>query len=114
MPEDTKAPLKYYPVLARILLLLGGLPMVTFRTSVVTARNLTINNDLIHRFVTEYKGPSHSSCENEHYVGFYRDKSLEALERKARKLKRFKNQTFEPVVEIEIDLRGVMPTLVDG
>lgn len=110
MPEST---IKYYPVIARILLLLGGLPLVTFRASIVSMSPEEVASyRMVHRFLMEYKGRSKSCSENnEAYVHHSRDQMLEYLGEKTDKFKRNGNKPIEPVVEVVIDLRGVTPTL---
>lgn len=112
MPESSAV--KYYPIIARILLLLGGLPLVTFRASIVASENAEVATDyrMIHRFIMEYKGYSESCSERrEEDCRMYRRKAEVYLAMKVGKAKRFEGKTLEPMVEIEIDLRGVTPTL---
>ena len=105
MPEST---VKYYPVIARILLCLGGLPLVTFRASIVSVTPDELSSyRMVHRFIMEYKGPSDSCNEEEVHMRLYRDKAVRYLQGKAYRAKRYHNQILEPIVEIEIDLRGV-------
>ncbi|MFA7309471.1 MAG: hypothetical protein WC050_01065 [Candidatus Paceibacterota bacterium] len=105
MPESS---VKYYPVIARILLLLGGLPLVTFRASVVSVTPDELSSyRMVHRFIMEYKGPSDSCAEEEVNMRLYRDKAARYLQGKIYRAKRYKNQILEPTVEIEINLRGV-------
>ncbi|MDO8576326.1 MAG: hypothetical protein Q7R90_03355 [bacterium] len=109
MPEST---IKFYPVIARVLLLLGGLPLVTFRAAIVAVRAEELASyRMVHRFVMEYKGPSDSCSDNKECVNGYRDKAKQYLEKKMAKARRFEGKTLEPMVEVEIDLRRVKPTL---
>lgn len=112
MPESSVV--KYYPIIARILLLLDGQPLVTFRASIVASNNAEVATDyrMIHRFIMEYKGFSESCGERREYCEMYRRKAEVYLATKVGKAKRFEGKTLEPMVEIEIDLRGVVPTLV--
>jgi regulator of sigma D len=103
MPEDT---IKFYPFIARILLLLDGLPLVTFRAAIVAARAEDITSyRMIHRFVMEYKGRSESCSENDDYMAMCHFKIYEYLQSKLHKARWYENRSLQPVTEVEINLR---------
>lgn len=108
MPESD---VKYFPVLARILLLLDGKPITLFRTSIVSRRkSLEPDFDLVHRFVTEYKGKSRDCAEGHPVEAMYRTEMIEHLTTKCKKEAHFMGKKYEPMVEITIDLRGAKVT----
>lgn len=102
---------KYYPVLVRIVSLLQGLPLTTFRAAVVARTTndgqLQMDERLLYRFVMGYKGRDFS-CGEDHVTG-YRRLALDYLSSKMDKAIGYGRKALEPVVEIEIDLRDVQP-----
>lgn len=109
MPESVK----YYPVVARILLPLQPGTVACFRASVVSRLGvLNADERLLHRFLMEYKGTT-LSCDanNASHVEGCRSSILEYLTRKCNKSARFENRQLETRTEIEIDLRRVTPLI---
>lgn len=109
MPESVK----YYPVVARILLLLEDKPIVSFRASVISRPGeFVADYRLVHRFIMEYKGATYTcDASNPEYVDFYRCRAEDYLRDTCSKASRYKGKTLEQQVGIEIDLRAVNPTL---
>jgi hypothetical protein len=111
MPESN---VKYYPVLARILMRLGEGSIVAFRGTIVTrAGGLSVDHALMHRIVTEYKGET-LCCNMDvpQYFEHYRERALEHLTNRCRKRRLPagfppEDSKYEPVTEIVIDLRNV-------
>lgn len=104
MPEET---VKYYPVIARILTLLQGESLMTFRAAIISRKGAFEHHDgVIPRFLMEYKGASCScSTINEQHVEFYRGQIRDYLSRKCLMARREQKQ-LELKVEIIIDLRS--------
>lgn len=109
MPESD---VKYFPVLARILLHLGGAPLVMYRVAIVTQRgDFKAEYDLVHRFLTNYKGKSRECGEDHSVADAYRDEMVAHLTKKCAKELHFKGKVYEPQIEIVIDLRAAKVTL---
>lgn len=108
----------YYPVLAKVLLKLEGHSIVSYRVAIVTkSPDWTPGWDVIHRFVSEYTG--RHWCAGEMYVNDpdtpnkWRSGAVAHLNERVRKLARHEGKTFEPMKEIEIDLRPSTVTVVE-
>lgn len=105
MPEST---IKYYPVLAKILLTLNGKPVVSYRGLIIAVSGEFIANDhLIPRFVTGYKGASFDFAEE--IAGdrdVWKPDAIAYLNKKERKKNFFEGMQLEPMVEVEINLRA--------
>lgn len=98
--------LKYYPVLARLLLLLEGNPIITYRAAIVTRQQpFIIDYRMVYRFVTEYKGGEYGGAEQYHEL--HRSQAMRYLEKLIYKAEWYDKKALEPMVEVEINLRGV-------
>lgn len=109
MPES----IKYYPVVAQLVSFLGEHRLTTFHAAIISAQNQEdLASRVMQRLVIGYRGPHDACGNNEEYKEMYRGHYRRYLQNKARTEKRFKDRILEPIVEIEIDLRGVTPTLM--
>jgi hypothetical protein len=110
MPEAVR----YYPVIARILTMLGNKSVVSYRASVISLPGpFVASAPLIDRFLMEYKGATYScDANNEQYVTFYYSQIQDYLSGKIRKQRDFDEKILQPNVVIQIDLREIKPMLV--
>lgn len=105
MPELSES-VKYYPVIAKIMLTLGGYDLETYHAAVVSRPGDWVPTyDEVHRFVMGYKGKSFAGSSD--YAKFNRARAQDYLSAKTEKGKRLDSKTYEPTVEITIDMRTV-------